>query len=481
MRASGYSTTRRLSMTAIVAIVATLGGCAAVPHYVSPATEVSGSFYNDPGPDFDDASPEDSWWQGFDDPIVSELVSDALVENHDIRIARVNIAEARAELRQSEFDAYPTVTTRASVRKNYNSFAATPGADRTVALYDAGFDARWELDFFGSVSSAEAATAAEYEAAIFDRRAVAVVVAAEVARHYIELRGAQKELDVVRQNAANQRRTYDLVLLLESAGRATRLDVARSEAQLQNTHADMPPLEEKVARAIHRLAVLTGRQPALLTELLAEVAPIPSVPDTLSIGTPTDLLRRRADVQRAERRLAAATARVGVATSNLFPRITILGSAGTTARTLDGLSSGRNSRSTFGPFLSWAALDLGTVRAQIVAAEAKSGVMLFEYEQTVLQVLEEAENALVKFAKATSRHAHLQAAAETSETAERLARIRYQAGADSFLDVLVAERQLLDVQRKSAKARTEWALAFVSLYKALGGGWQRLEELDPVS
>ena len=295
---------------AVIAVAAMiLGGCAVGPTYVSPNIEVTESFHNGHHAELLSRSPEASWWQGFEDPLVSQLINDALTENHNIKIARVNIVAARADLRQAELNAFPRVTARASVKRTQKSVAESPRANGTLVLYEAGFDARWELDFFGRVAASRAASMAEYEAAVFDRRAVAVVVAAEVARRYIELRGAQNELAVLRRNAAIQRQTFELAGILASAGRGTDLDVARAGAQLQATHADIPPLEEEVAQAIHRLGLLTGRQPSALNDILTQTGPIPAVPETLAIGTPQSLLRRRADVRYAERRLAAATER----------------------------------------------------------------------------------------------------------------------------------------------------------------------------
>ncbi|MEM8934414.1 MAG: TolC family protein, partial [Acidobacteriota bacterium] len=320
---------------------------------------------------------------------------------------------------------------------------------------------------------------ADAEARVADQHAIALSLIAEVARTYLDLRGSQYRLEVAERNASNQQDTYELTQALLEGGRGTALDLARAEAQLQQTLASLAPLETSIAAGMHRLGVLVGEPPGALREALDAARDLPPLPTRLAIGDPASLLRRRPDVRAAERDLAAATARVGVQVGDLFPKITLDGGLGFLATDLGDLfdSAGRNHQ--IGPFLSWAAFDLGRVRQRIDAAEADAEASLARYEQTVLIVLEETENALVAFVQSRERQARLGIAADASARAAELARVRYRYGADSFLTVLDAERRLLEAQDLQAVAATETAVAFTRLYKALGGGWQVAEDPRP--
>jgi len=470
------SGTRRWIATAVIGA---LSACAVGPDYETPEPPDVDAFGGAGDGIATAAQVEQAWWSQLEEAQLDALILEAFSANHDLRIARANLAAARALLSEGRYDYFPTVTAEGSVARQRNSadaFGSDVPIDAQIeTFYDAGLDATWELDFFGRVRRANEALAAEYRAAAFDQRFVYVTIAAEVARTYLELRGAQFRLQVARQNAENQRQTYELTVSLLEGGRGTELDLARAEAQLQTTLATIPPLESEVARATHRLAVLTGRPPAALDELLAEPEPdeiLPALPELVGVGDPAALLRRRPDIHAAEQRLAAATARIGVSVADLFPRVTLAGSAGYLATDLDALGESRTERFSIGPTISWAAFDLGRVRARIRAAEAEADGLLAAYERTVLTALEETENALVRFGRARERQLSIAVASRASARAAELARLRYRNGVDSFLNVLDAEQRLLDAQDQSAVAETESALALVAVYKALGGGWE---------
>ncbi len=448
-----------------------LGACTVGPEYSSPASDVGDAFVHAGDPHFTNATPEAAWWRALGDAQLTALVEQALAENHEVRIARANVRAARAFLREDSLNAYPIVTAAGSVSRNRASTASPVGIEGTETFYDAGFDAAWELDFFGRVRQTVTASSAEYEAMRAEEHDVAVIVAAEVARTFIELRGAQYQLEVARRNAGNQQQTYELTRALAKRGRGTDLDVARAQAQLETTLASIEPLAAVAARSIHRLSVLIGQPPSALSAELLHPAPLPVLADRLAIGKPGDLLRRRADIRAAERRLAAATARIGVATADLFPRISLIGSAGYLAASSETFGDGSSKRTSIGPFLSWSAFDLGRVRARIRAADARAEAQLAVYEQTILMALEEVENALVGYSRATAREQRLRVASDASQRAVDLARARYRNGIDSFLNVLDAERRQLEAEDLLARAETERALAFVVSYKALGGGW----------
>jgi multidrug efflux system outer membrane protein len=316
------------------------------------------------------------------------------------------------------------------------------------------------------------ASSANVEAVEAARRDVQVSLAAEVARNYFELRGAQNELAVRRRNADNQAQTLQITQARLEAGGGTELDVARARAQLNDTLAGIPLMESAAAHAMHRLGVLAGRPPAALTNELQAPAPLPELPAMTAIGSPESLLRRRPDIRVAERNLAAATANVGVAVSGLFPRVTFNGNIGLQATTFSGLGGPASDTHSFGPSLTWAALDLGAVRAVIKAAGAQADAQLAQYEKTVLTSLEETENALVDYGRDQARRDFLRESVQAARRAAELAHARYDSGAADFLSVLDAERVELEAEDQLAQTQTQTAVALVALYKSLGGGWE---------
>lgn len=417
--------------------------------------------------------PEVQWWRQLGDPVLSDLVARAHDANLDLRIAEANLAQARALLGIDRWDRYPSATAEAAVEELESSGAnLPPGIDRSLTYYSAGLDASWEIDLFGRVRRRIEAGGAEYEARLADRRAVVVAVAGEVGRTYMELRGAQRRLRVARSNVTNQEESLELVQALLEAGRGSELELAQARAQVATTLASLPHLEFLVAQAVHRLSVLVGEPPGALRSLLEADATLPPVPDRIVVGDTAGLLRRRPDIAAAERRLAASTARIGVATADLFPRLSLSGSFGYLATSLDDLGDERARTTSFGPFLSWAAFDLGRVRQRIRANEAGAEAALGDYEKAVLVALEEAENALVRLQRARQSQAHLRRAEEAAKEAAELAQIRYEHGLDSFLTVLDAEARRLAAEDALALGATETGSAFVALYEALGGGWQ---------
>lgn len=427
-----------------------LSGCAAVgPDYKLAPTEVAGAFVNSGQKGFSRDSVDTRWWRSFEDKALRRLVDRAVAGNHDLRIATARLREARALRRETGFDRFPTVTAEASYANERLSEEGFPGgrlSERDRELYDAGFDAFWELDFFGRVRRSVEARSAEVEAAEASLRDVLVSLLADVARNYFELRGAQHQLAVARRNAENQRETLSLTIARLEGGRGTELDIARARAQLDSTLASIPPLEASIRQAMHRLSVLTGSRPeALLVELDA-LAPLPDLPKLVALGRPADLLRRRPDIRAAERNLAAATARIGVATADLFPHVTFVGGIALEASNFTGLGGSGSDSYSFGPSIRWAAFDLGRVRARIEAADARAEANLALYERTVLTALEETENALVAFGRAQARRELLRTSAEASDKAAELARLRFEEGVADFLTVLDAERTMLEAQ-----------------------------------
>ena len=442
-----------------------LTGCAAVgPNYQSPEQAVTPAFDEFDGGIYTDAEPVAEFWRSLEDPQLSRLVEGALTANHDLRAALAGL---------QRLDRYPTVTAGASATENRISesegFGAASG-DRNFRLYDLSTDAFWELDFFGRVRRSIEAADADVGASQADLRTLQVSIAAEVGRTYFELRGQQEQLEVARLNADNQRQTLKLTQARCTAGAGTDFDVARARGLLEATLSRIPALEAGVRTAMHRLAVLNGREPSQLNGELDPQQPLPRLPDAVAVGAPPELLRRRPDVQAAEQRLASATARIGVITADLFPRVTLNGSLGLTSSSLGDLF-GRGAVSYgFGPAISWAFLDLGRVRTRIAASDADAEANLALYEGTVLRALEEAENSLVGYARAQGERDRLSESAKANGEAAQLARRRFEGGVADFLQVLDAERTLLESQDSFVRSRTRTATALIAVYRALAGG-----------
>jgi multidrug efflux system outer membrane protein len=316
------------------------------------------------------------------------------------------------------------------------------------------------------------AQSAQVQGAEAGLRDAQVSVTAEVARTYFELRGEQARFAVTWRNVENQRATLQLTQARLEAGRSTELDTARAQAQLSATLSTIGPIEASIARSIHRLSVLTGREPTALRDLLAPPRELPELPQITAVGDPAELLRRRPDIRVAERQLAASTALVGVAVADYFPKVTFTGNFTYAAQTPAGLGTSASRGYLIGPGISWAAFDLGRVHARVAGSRARADASLATYEQTVLRALEETENALITHARTRDSLSDAAAAAAASQTAARIARTRYEGGLVDFLDVLDAERTQLADEDRLAQSRTDAATSLVAVYKALGGSWQ---------
>jgi NodT family efflux transporter outer membrane factor (OMF) lipoprotein len=469
----------------LVTLTVALSGCAVGPNYVRPTTHVASKFPTAAAAHgaslkstpahgiYSTERTQVEFWKQFDDPVLDHMVDDALTANYDLRIALGRLVQARALRNQSRFDLAPTITASGGYSKQHVPAVEDPfGGPYTTRLYDAGFDATWELDFFGGVRRGIQARNAQLEGELASLHDVQVSVIAEVARNYFELRGEQTQLAVARANVRNQQQVVALTEAQLAAGSGTDLDVARARSQLDTTLSTIGPLEAAVSRSIHRLSVLTGRQPDALTSVLSAPHALPALPAIVPVGTPEELLRRRPDIRVAERNLAASTALVGVAVSNLFPKVTFTGSFGYAAAEPAGFGAADSRSYMIGPGITWAAFDLGRVRAQIAGARAGAVIALDQYHQTVLNALEETEDALVTHARDRDQLLHARDAARESATAARLAQIRYKGGMVDFLSVLDAERTQLQAEDALAQSRTAAATSLIAVYNALGGGWE---------
>lgn len=471
--------------SALVLMVTLLAGCAVGPDYQQPVMETPSTFARklevnhqraDAAMYIADA-PIVQFWTIFDDTVLNGLVAQALATNHDIRIAAANLKAARAIRGGAQSDLFPSVTANAAREKSRRSADETvSGVAEDSTLNIGALDAYWELDLFGRVRRNIEANRASEQAIGEDLRAAKVSIAAEVARNYMELRGAQEQHAVAQNNAENQRQTLRIVDARLDAGRGTEFDSARASALLNTTLSQVPVLQAEIDIRIHRLSVLMGQQPIVLTELLRPVEVLPALPRLVQIGKPENLLRRRPDIRAAERRLAAATANIGVAQADWFPRVSFSGEIGFAANSRDRIGDADTATYRYGPGISWSALDFGHVRARVLESKAEAEGSLAIYEQTVLRALEETENALALYSSTRMQLDYLQASVTANARAAELAHLRFENGGADFLEVLDVERERLDTDATFTRARTAAATNLIAVYKALGGGWETVAD-----
>ena len=447
-----------------------MAGCAVGPDYRAPQPEPARIAHAEDS-DYDRSRFESAWWHQFEDPTLDALVVQALAENRELRIAYSRLRAARAIRDDDANDRFPTVTAGASADIGK---AQQPGVtERRVNAerYDLGLDMAWELDLFGRIQRRLEASDAQAEAAEAELYQLQVSLIAELVDAYGQLRGAQLRERIARDNLANQRDSHELTEQLRDAGMGSELDVLRADARLAATEASLPQLQAQQARARNRIATLLGQR---ADRLAVDLSPrdLPAITKALPIGDPGELLRRRPDIRAAERRLAASTADVGVATADLFPRVSLSGFLGFTAGRGSQIGSSAARAWSVGPSISWAAFDLGSVRARLRGAKADADAALASYEQQVLLALEESANAFSDYGKRQERLVSLVRQSEASRAAAQQAAIRYREGTTDFLVLLDAEREQLSAEDAQAQAEVELYRGVVALYKALGGGWQ---------
>lgn len=445
-------------------------GCAVGPDYRAPQPEPARIAHAEDS-DYDRSRFESAWWHQFEDPTLDALVVQALTENRELRIAYSRLRAARAIRDDDANDRFPTVTAGASADIGK---AQQPGVTErriNAERYDLGLDMAWELDLFGRIQRRLEASEAQAEAAEAELYQLQVSLIAELVDAYGQLRGAQLGERIARDNLANQRNSHELTEQLRDAGMGSELDVLRADARLAATEASLPQLQAQQARARNRIAPLLGQR---ADRLAVDLSPreLPAIAKALPIGDPAELLRRRPDIRAAERQLAAATATVGVATADLFPRVSLSGFLGFIAGRGSQIGSSAAEAWGVAPSISWAAFDLGSVRARLRGAEADADGALASYEQQVLLALEESENAFSDYARAQERLLSLLRQSTASRAAAQQAEIRYREGTVDFLVLLDAERERLAAEDAQAQAEVELYRGVVALYKALGGGWQ---------
>ncbi len=446
-------------------------GCKVGPDYAKPDLVVP-----DEWTETRDAGPVDEhWWQAFHDPKLDELVDRALKNNLDLGIATARVREARA-VRAAIFGQWdPQVNASAGFTRGQTSSTTTSGAFTSNAprnLFDAGFDARWEIDVFGQRDRALEAADADVDAAVENVHDAQVSLLGEVARNYVQVRGLQRQIALTQQNLTAQQDTAHLTQVRFGAGLSTDLDVARAQALAASTQADIPALEGRVRQLMHALSVLLGEAPGPLARELEAPTELPTPPETIAAGLPVDLMRRRPDVRRAERELARAVAVSGEATAELYPTFSLIGSFGQQSNKLESLFNADSNVWTLGGGVTAPIFNGGTLRANIEAADARAEQAELAYRRTVLSALAEVESAFSDVAKSRARHESLVASVDAYSRAVRLATELNQRGIASFFEVLDAQQQLFRTQSLEALSATDLTADTVALYKALGGGWE---------
>jgi len=456
-----------------------LAGCATVgPEYVPPDTTVSKDWHTplNGGLTGEQIDPQalTTWWNTLSDRELSSLIERTVKGNLDIKEARARIREARARRGIARADLFPTLEATGSA--TWSRTSEDTGTGETRDFYAAGFDAGWELDLFGGTSRSVEAAEADLDAAQEDLHDVLVSLTAEVALNYIEVRTYQKRLAVTMANLEIQEETYHLIRSRYQAGLDDELDVQQARSSLESTRSQIPTLRTGLEEAMNRIAVLLSEQPGALHEQLKNEKPVPVVPLKVAVGVPADTLRRRPDIRKAERELAAQTARVGVATADLYPKFTLNGSIGIEALSLSNLISAGSRTFSIGPRITWPIFDAGSIRANIEAQSAIQEQTMIQYESTVLSALEEVENALVAYVEEQIRRTSLEEAVDAAKQALDLAQFKYQTGLIDFITVLDAQRSLLTYEDQLAQSTGTITSNLVRLYKALGGGWTSLAQ-----
>lgn len=460
-----------------VAVTGLLSACAAGPNYHRPETPpaVAQPFLSaQPGLTTAEATPAD-WWRLYQDPILDALVGAALTHNRDVAVAQANLRQVRALLSEARTGYLPsTAVTGAATRARQPDIT---GRDVETDTVSAGFQVAYEVDLFGRVRRGVEAARAEAGAAEAGLDAARVLVAAETARAYAESCAANAQIAVARRTLDLFQESADLTRRQLDAGRGTGLDVARAVAQLEGARAAIPSFEAQRDSALFRLAVLLGRPPAQFPAEVRACAVVPQVAQAIPVGDGAALLRRRPDVRQAERRLAAATARIGVATASLYPSVRLGGGLSTIAG--GGRDLGDSVQFSIGPLISWSFPNLFAARARIRQADAAADAAMAAFEQSYLTALQEAETALTAYAKELDRRTALRKARDEGARAVRLSRMRQEAGLDSFLSVLDAERTLATLEAQLAQSEAQIAANQVAVFKALGGGWTESASTPP--
>ncbi len=468
----------RLLSGAFVAGLLVLSGCKVGPDFAAPQSEMPaawvGTLKTPAGVAWETNRPPADlarWWCGFNDPELTALVQAALQTNLDLQLAEAALRQARASRGVVAGGLWPGVTASGSYARQHSGPAvAGPSGDHN--LYQAGLDALWELDIFGGVRRNVESANANIQAAREDLRDVQVSLAAEVALNYIELRGFQQQIAVAQDNLKAQQHTAGITRQKFDAGFVSALDVANADAQVASTESVIPVLEASARQTIYALGVLLARPPGALLKELSGAGPLPLTPPAVPLGLPSDLLRRRPDIRAAEARLHAATAQIGVAIADFFPKFSLTGSLSYQNNLVEDLFAGGSRFSSFGPAASWPVFQGGSIAANVRMQKALRDQSYITYQKTVLSALQDVESALVAFDKEWDHRTFLSNAVTANRKAVSLSMQLYSQGQTDFLNVLNAQRSLFAAEDALVQSNESTATDLIAVYKALGGGWE---------
>ena len=475
-----------LPILALAALLA-LAGCAVGPNFKPPATQVPDSYYSlekTKAAPASQVTPDPAalmrWWRNFHDPILDSLVQLALAGNLDLKQAEARIRQARAARGIAVAGVFPQVNSSALYERSHSSSQTVgPGGGTSVStlapfreLFQAGLDASWELDVFGGTRRNIEAATADVTAAVEDRRDVLVTLVGEVGTDYLTLRGLQDQIAIAKKNLAAQQKTAGITHKRYEAGFVGKLDVANADAQVATTQSAIPVLESSAQANIYSIGVLLGKEPAFLAKDLERPGPIPPTPPKVPVGLPSELLRRRPDIRRAEAQIHAATARIGVAVADLFPKFNLAGSLGWAANDINKIGTQNSKFWSFSPSVTWPVFAGGKILWNIKVQNALEEQALLTYQQTVLTALKEVETALVAYVKEQEHRQSLAQAVASNRQAVDLAMTLYVAGKTDFLNVLTAQLALFSTENALAQSTSAMDTDLVALYKALGGGWE---------
>ena len=459
---------------------AMLAGCAVGPDFASPENDLAQA---ELAPRQDPAghsrlSASDvpaEWWRLFEDPMLATLQARAAAGNLDLQQASERIEQSRAQLGIASSELYPSLDAGASFSRealSENGKLAALGAPSSATdFWRLGFNARWEIDLWGRARRLREGAKASLEASVYDREAARVALSTEVARAYLQLRGTQAQLDIARQNQTVAERVLGLTESRERNGVSTRFETATARAQLATVKALVPELTKRRNTLLNALALLLGERPRALDDQLRDAMPLPSLPANVPVGVSSQLAHRRPDIQRAEAQLHAATAAIGVAKADFYPRISLVGQLGVEAFQGSDLASWDSRFFSIGPTVYLPIFQGGRLIQRLELSEARQRSAALAYRQTVLQAWHEVDNALDAWAEQQREHSELQVSYEQNQEALRAAERGYLQGASDYLTVLTAQRNLLASQTSLNASATNGTLTVVNLYKSLGGGW----------
>jgi NodT family efflux transporter outer membrane factor (OMF) lipoprotein len=468
--------TRRALPLALIALT----GCMSGPDYRAPPVPATAGFAAATPVTAGSEPLPDQWWRLYDDPALDALVQQAFVANTDVRVATANLRRARAVLSETKTLRLPTTDINAAAGVSRQTVPTTTGPQGfDTDFYRLGFDMSYEIDLYGRVARSVEAARADADAAAAERDVTLVAVAAEVARAYADACSGARQTAVAEESLKIQTQSFSLTEKQYSAGRGSRVEISRARAQLELTKATLPIYAANRRNALYRLNVLIGQPPETPIPSAEACQAPPRLKQPIPTGDGTALLKRRPDVRRADRQLAAATARIGVETASLYPQIKLGLGAATQALDPAQLFNSVGNSFSIGPLLNWTFPNIAATKARIRQAEATNEAALATFDGTVLTALQETETALSNYAAGLDRNAALRAARDESATAAKLVNLRYEVGADAFLNVLDAQRTLADTEQQLAQSDADLSTAQITLFQALGGGWENVPVAPP--